>query len=138
MTIKRITQEQFFDFIEIYNEDIQTHFGATYPSKDDYDCRITYGVYDEDTRMVGIFCLTVYMNNDNWADYGIHLSDCYIIPKARKKGFFTQVVQYTVDIANRLQYTVTATAVLNTSYPIFKKLGFVECESPSVKMKLEI
>lgn len=136
MELKRIDSKTFFDFIEENKEDVTQYFGGDYPSEGAFDMVTLFGVYDKEI-LCSVCSIIVYLNPDDYEHYGVHLSDCYTAPDMRKKGCLTMMIEHAKAIANQMQCSVTCTAILETSYPIFKKLGFTEIEKPVVKMILK-
>jgi GNAT superfamily N-acetyltransferase len=136
MELKRIDSQTFFDFIEENKEDVAQYFGADYPGNGAFETVAIFGVYDKE-RLCSVCSIIVYLNPDDYEHYGVHISDCYTCPSMRKKGCLTMMVEHAKSIAKQMQCPVTCTAILETSYPIFKKLGFTEIEKPVVKMILK-
>lgn len=136
MELKRIDSQTFFDFIEENKEDVAQYFGEGYPSEGALDMVTLFGVYNKE-RLCSVCSIIVYLNPDDWGHYGVHISDCYTAPDMRKKGCLTMMIEHAKSIAKQMQCSVTCVAILETSYPIFKKLGFIENDKAMVKMILK-
>lgn len=136
MELKRIDSQTFLDFIEENKEDVTRYFGEKYPEPSAFETVALFGVYDKE-RLCSVCSIIVYLNPDDFGRYGVHLSDCYTAPDMRKRGCLTMMIEHAKSIAKQMQCSVTCVAIMETSYPIFKKLGFVENDKAMVKMILK-
>ena len=93
----------------------------------------TYGVIKKDKgKYYGLFKdgkLVAFLNI--WQLGKAYKLDCnYTLPEYRGNGYFTELLQYVVDLYS--DYTLKADC-LDSSYPIYEKLGFIKTNEKQFK-----
>jgi GNAT superfamily N-acetyltransferase len=131
--ITRITETDFLDFMRQFPDEVEEIFGMRYEEGELGNITL-WAVKDDAGNICAVCSIVVYMNPNEFERWGVEISDCFTAPDQRKKGYFSALVEHAKGVAEVMQTQLRCIAILETSYPIFKKLGFEETRKASVSM----